>query len=35
MDEKGKSGEGSAEGDVEGVIAPAGTWWRTREPTGC
>jgi hypothetical protein len=32
IDEKGKSGAGKAEGDIEGVIAPGGTWWRTREP---
>lgn len=29
---KGKSGAGRAEGEVDGVIAPDGTWWRTREP---
>lgn len=31
-EEKGKSGAGRADGEVDGVIAPAGTWWRTREP---
>ena len=34
-DEKGKSGVGRADGEVEGVIAPAGTWWRTCEPGDC
>ena len=29
---KGKSGAGSAEGSVEGIMLPDGTWWRTRFP---
>jgi hypothetical protein len=32
IDEKGNSGAGSAEGDDDGVIAPGGTWYSTREP---
>ena len=32
IDVKGNSGAGRAEGDVDGVTAPAGTWWSTREP---
>lgn len=32
---KGNSGAGKAEGEVDGVIAPGGTWCRTREPDDC
>lgn len=29
---KVNSGVGSADGRLDGIMAPAGTWWRTRFP---
>lgn len=31
-EEKGNSGVVKAEGRVEGIMAPGGTWWSTRFP---
>jgi hypothetical protein len=33
-EEKVKSGVVSADGRLDGIMAPAGTWWRTRFPGG-